>query len=157
MATVMETLKMEAEFIGKNRSLLPGYQYKSIPELVLKEGMCFNPRKLPSNYFIGEQKECFRNASLLSIDKNLIYCEGYAFSKPIEGLNIFHAWCCDENKNVIDNTWKNSGTQYFGIAFDKEFLMGCLKKQKVYGLIDNWHDRFPLLKEFKREYKHRFR
>lgn len=90
----------------------------------------------------GIKKQCFKNATDLCLQHNLIYCEGYATCKNIP-FPIEHAWCIDINKKVIDNTWENEvGNIYLGIPFSTTFLTKIILKNGVYGIFDspvrNW-------------------
>ena len=97
---------------------------------------------------------CFKNATDLVLnDGSLIYCEGYS----IGIIPVVHAWCITKTGEVIDPTWQRAdktGKQYFGIAFKRNWLMHSLLKYQYYGLIDQWHSGYPILKEDEKEWKH---
>ena len=112
----------------------PEVKFVGMPGLILYYGKSFV--KISQNScFMGNKKECFKNAYQLSFTKNLTYCEGYAVSK-ILNFPVEHAWCIDNDNNVIDPTW-NDGIEYFGIPFSMEFIINQALKTSVYGVFGN--------------------
>lgn len=126
--------------------------FTCLSEFVLRHGRAWQPAPLPPDLTPMAKQQCFRNAALLAMEKpNLVYCEGWALGiVPVE-----HAWCVDERGRVIDPTWiKPPGIEYFGIAFKTPYLFRVLRDSERYGLIDNWHAGWPLLKAKVRDWKH---
>jgi len=98
---------------------------------------------------LGTMKQCYRNATIAVLrqrkDGPLIYCEGHAIPSDV-GIPMDHAWLYDMDKQtVIETTWTKPGFEYFGIAFNREFLRTQIKGRKYYGLINAWDVDFPLL------------
>lgn len=57
---------------------------------------------------------CFDNASRTSATYGLQYAEGFALSQM--GVWIHHAWNLDEHGSVLDRTWEERGTRYYGVV-----------------------------------------
>ena len=107
----------------------------------------------------GRLKMCFQNATHLALSdrERYVYCEGYAV-RPSLGVTVgLHAWVldCDEGWQVIDPTWRDTaGSAYLGIPFAPAYLCDQLMDNKVYGLIDVWPSRYPVLRLDPTEYLH---
>lgn len=112
---------------------------------VLKYGRGFKWRRSLGAYdFLrGEIRQCYLNAANAAISHpELTYCEGYASSL----IPVNHAWCLDPQGRVLELTWEEPGSEYYGIPFKTEFLRRQLLTQKYYGLIDAWQSNWPLLR-----------
>ena len=112
---------------------------------VLKHGRNFKPQRTPDKYIDlrGEIKECFKNSAMAAcLCRDLIYCEGYACGF----IPVMHAWCVTLDGRLVELTWRDIGTEYFGIPFKSEFLRRKLLESKYYGLIDDWHNNWPLVR-----------
>jgi hypothetical protein len=79
----------------------------------------------------------------------LVYVEGFACGV----IPVPHAWCADQNGNVVDPTWCGAGslyaklgTEYHGVAFDIEFVRECKTKSGIFGVLENWKLDFSLFK-----------
>jgi hypothetical protein len=141
MGAVEDYLKMEANFLKKSHRP-PGFIYTPISEFVLKNGKFMGSRSIASNQCPkGEAKQCFYNAYHLASMFDFIYCEGYAAGI----IPVHHAWCIDEDGNILDNTW-DTGEEYFGVPFDLKYVNKTILKRKKYGVIDNWEMKWPLLR-----------
>ena len=147
-----DVFSSKAEYISYKQN-----EFRCIEEVVLKHGVIFNVIELPKKYKKMPDKECFKNAyTLMKKHEDLTYCEGFAISENgYPPLN--HAWCVDAFKNVIDPTWdyQENGMAYFGIPFTREFTIKVYGKIKC-SLLDNPKQSFPLMKEFKEEWKRSF-
>jgi hypothetical protein len=110
-------------------------QLQHLPaELMLSMSRPWRAQALPRGFSPGEQKQCFRNSTWLALENsNLTYVEGYACPGGL--IPIPHAWCIDEEGNVVDVTLrKPETTHYFGIPVSREFLQNFLDTSGYYGL-----------------------
>lgn len=95
------------------------------------------------------------NASKLALDFPgcFTYCEGYAAGI----IPTLHAWVVTKFGTVIDPTWED-GTDYFGVPIKTSYLLKSMKRTGVYGVIDLWQHRWPILsaspKTFKAKLNH---
>jgi len=71
----------------------------------------------------GTERLCFSNSLAMAkrLEGELIYCEGYATAVQDQWPE-HHAWCVTMDAEVVDFTWPDYGTAYFGIAFDPVFI-----------------------------------
>lgn len=84
-----------------------------------------------------EQGMCFMNATHMALaNESYTYCEGLV---TVYGVCIDHAWVIDRNNKVIDPTIVKEPNErigeYFGVAFDKDYLRKSIQKNNVYGLL----------------------
>ena len=97
----------------------------------------------------AEPKACFQNATLLMLEQpDLTYVEGKV---SVYGLPIDHAWCVDPDGLVIDPTLVGDSDLsrlggYFGIPFERDYVLKACKTNKVYGLLDGFYARKTLPK-----------
>lgn len=125
--------------IMKTNISIPDWKYKSTYDIIIKLGRWFKPTERPADMVKGADKECYRNAGLLAIEKSkeLVYVEGFAdsgfFPMP-------HAWCVNKKGHVIETTWSSAGKVYFGIPFNTEFLNTVILKRKKWGVIPDYLD-----------------
>lgn len=117
--------------------------YGSMYEFVLVNGRAYDPPKDGPGMMNGE---CFKNAADMAVgNPRMTYVEGFATTGM---LPVFHAWCVDEDGNVVDPTWGTKGTAYFGVPFPTKYLTHVLCSRGYYGVIDAWlgdGDPWPLL------------
>ena len=124
------------------------WDYTCIEDFVLRNGRSFKVAPLPEDVARSKLRECFLNASVLALafPDDYIYVEGYAMPSNIP-FPVHHAWVVDKHTGaVVDNTWNPVGTAYYGVEFSTEFLRKRLVVQKTYGLIDDWPNKWPLLR-----------
>lgn len=75
---------------------------------------------------------------------DLVYVEGYAAGI----IPVLHAWCVDSDGKVVDPTWDDGiGTEYFGVPFNRAFVMTAVVDKGSYGLIDDMNGRWSLLRQ----------
>lgn len=112
-------------------------------DLLLTHGRPFTFQPKPKNVKWGKERECFRNAFLLSqVRSDLTYVEGYAAGI----IPVSHAWCVTQDGIVIDNTWRreNEPREYFGIPLKQVAAARIMVKSGVYGVVECWQERYPL-------------
>lgn len=147
--TLKEQLSTYAEFVEKNKMRPEGFGYSCVQDYVLQNGRAWEPQELPDEFqsLRGKEKECFKNAAdpVFGFDKRVRYVEGFALSGDIP-FEIYHAWLVDEHDRVLEVTWDEPGTEYFGIEFDYDALAEAATGRECYGVIDNPEQRFPLLR-----------
>jgi len=136
-----DTVKLKR---GMSPSLREDYIYRSMEELVLREGREFKNQPLPPYYAQMEKKMCFRNAMNLALrEPALTYVEGYGLSI----IPVHHAWCVDRDGMIVDPTWDyEPDREYFGIPFDLKFVTDLVNSKETYGVIDDWTNNWPLLR-----------
>ena len=109
----------------------------------LKHGKLFTPQPFPSKYkkWHGKMGDCFLNALLLASNfDELHYAEGFALSAKIAGESPkLHAWCVDDDGNVVDPTWRDKlmGQEYCGLVFKLLPLTDLHLKGKLFGIAFN--------------------
>jgi len=132
--------KMRDDHIGRPDN----WSYSCVEDWVLKNGRHWTPAPLPKDVELMTIKECFKNAALLALERpDLTYVEGFA---TIGLVPVLHAWCVDDEGRVIDPTWPEGGIEYYGVPFDRRWLIRELAKVKYYGFIDDYRRGFPLLR-----------
>ncbi|OKH25043.1 hypothetical protein [Chroogloeocystis siderophila] len=65
-------------------------------------------------------------------------------------IALSHAWLVNDNMEVIDPTWveETSDFAYFGVVFNKKFVMETAAKTKCYGILDtDYLNRHQLKRE----------
>ncbi len=118
---------------------------RTIQQFVLEYGWWYEPVEVPPHIVAGVPNQCHKNAAdLMSHDKSLFYCEGYALFESGTSPAI-HAWITDGNGRAIDNTWPHPGIAYAGVSFKSLFVtMTSLKNHAIISLLDDWQNRYPL-------------
>ena len=110
----------------------------TIHGFVLKHGREMIAQPRPEWCERGVPKECFSNATHLSIRTGLIYVEGFMVRRGIP-FPIHHGWCVDDDNTVIDPTITDpEQCEYYGIPINSEFLHDQMHKSGMYGVLDNW-------------------
>lgn len=133
---------------SKVRDREPPYQ-TSLYGLTARHGVGRWGERLPPGMRKLANKLCFTHATSLMWRGRgrLIYCEGYALRRSM-GMAVNHAWVLDrwENYRVIDNTWEAPVTgAYLGIPLSSRFVARTMCETRVYGVMDNWKQGFPML------------
>lgn len=125
-----------------------GYYYSGIEHFVLDNGKGYEPNPDIKPYKLMSLKQCFRNAFIMMDRYGLEYVEGFATTGIIP---LEHAWNIDDKGRVIDVTWRYTDgykpLAYMGVTFDKELIYKTILSKKTYGIIEDWKNHFPLLKE----------
>jgi hypothetical protein len=110
--------------------------YTGAEEFVLKEGQLMLPP--PSNRHKlarGVKKECFKNATVVSMYSRMKYAEGFFVRKSLM-IPIHHAWNVDEDGFAVDTTigWDPEAC-FYGVVFDPLDLSRLILKNGYYGLL----------------------
>jgi hypothetical protein len=124
--------------------------YYSMEDFVLQNGKQWpiGTAKLK----LGPAGSCFQTAANYALrwPARYIYCEGFA-----RGIIPFnHAWLLDTGGRVIETVWRDGGVDYFGIAVRYDYLSKALQRQKFYGLIDQPHLKWPMLRDDPKAWRH---
>jgi len=151
-ASVIEYLEMVRKVRGKKPQ---GFAYNGVEDLILKEGEVFIPAPLPEEISRGRMKMCFKNATEAALRQDDIsgvgswlgdglweYTEGFALCEGL--IPVQHAWL-SRNGVAVDPTWTD-GIEYVGIRFNKSLLASAIVATRTYGLLDDWRNGFPLLR-----------
>lgn len=125
-----------------------GYHYLTLEDFVLQEGKEYDELISPKWMKPGEMRYCYQNAfdlvSSYGTSKGLTYCEGYART---EFFAMNHAWCVDSKGRIIDPTWVDRGTAYYGVIMDWRYVFETMLGSGMYGILDNWKQGWPILKK----------
>lgn len=131
-----------------------GYLARNPADFVLRNGCAMTDILPVPKGKMRKLKECFYNASMLAIfDPRFAYCEGYATAV----IPVPHAWCIAKHKGkwmVWDNTWRQPGTEYYGVAITTEYLKQSLLSNKYYGVIDAYGHGWPMLRTDPKRWVH---
>jgi len=109
---------------------------------VRKFGRFYDPKQQPPReYAHGIPGLCYRNASKLAKKhREVVYVEGYALGV----IPVAHAWCVDLITGaIIETTWRERGTLYYGVPFLTTFLLQAPEPP----FVDDWERDFPVLRE----------
>jgi hypothetical protein len=132
--TDLEEYLRKVQIVVEQCGKLEGAVYKSMYDLLLREGKQYPYRPLPETVPRGQPRQCFANAQELALlGEGYTYCEGFA----IGVIPTHHGWCIDEEGYVVDPTWED-GTEYWGVAFDREFVSRAVVAREMWGsLLDD--------------------
>lgn len=138
MSDIQNYLKMVAEISPPK----PDWAHSSYESLVLKAGTLYTEGRLE---IYGKAKECFANAYTAAVENpGWTYVEGYANSI----IPVAHAWCVDENGIVVETTWPEVGTEYYGVPLDLTWVMNVILETRHYGVLgSDWMRECVLLRE----------
>jgi len=127
--------------------------YENFHHFVLANGREYRAIALLRQYksFFGELGCCYSNTLTLvrCYPSNLTYVEGFAAVRDDHQISVhwgLHAWAADGNGNAVDTTWDDT-VDYFGVPFRLDYVWDVYKRRKETGVIDNWNEKFPLLKD----------
>lgn len=110
--------------------------------ILTKHGRGWASKLKPADVPWGLKKMCFMNALTLTLSNpGFTYVEGYASHY----VPIHHAWVLDQDGNVIDNTWRELGSEYFGIPFERDYVAEAACTSGLYSVLFN--PRFPNIDE----------
>ena len=80
----------------------------------------------------GTDKMCFMNSYRIADEHGWTYVEGFAFSI----IPTHHAWCVTPEGVVVETTWKDAGSAYYGVEFDRRFMDSVMLETRHYGIMD---------------------
>lgn len=151
-------IKTDVQMIAKvnGRAQREQWPYTSFSDFVLKHGVFFDlAPEIPKGLRRGKLGRCFGNSGEVissSVDAPYIYVEGYALNV----IPVLHAWLTTpETRQAIDLTWpegKRHERAYFGIPFQSDFVLETAYARKVWGVLDDTHRKWPVLRgEFRPE------
>jgi hypothetical protein len=118
----------------------PGMKYGGTADFLQHEGEWFDlPDKAPQIKLMTP-KECFRNASVMALENptKYDYVEGLYVSSHLP-MPIDHAWLVEKKTGkVVDPTlgWQPT-SRYFGVAYDKRFLVKKMRQNEYFGVHSN--------------------
>ncbi len=136
-------------WVPVNRQQLNGYS--SMQDFVLQNGREFTPGTIC--WALGKQN-CFQHAAeAASLCRDFTYCEGYAAGI----IPVLHAWIVDaKDGTVIETTWPEMGTHYYGIPFRTDYVRKQIKLTKHYSMIDQWENDWPTIRAPKEQWLRTF-
>jgi hypothetical protein len=122
------------------------WKHRTTYAFVLAYGRAYIPQPKPKQFRWMAAQNCFGNAlRLAERHPDLTYVEGYAIRDDLV-IPMPHAWVADAEGRVIDYTWREPGTEYFGVPFHVLFVQKALAEKGETGVIDNWTDNWALLR-----------
>jgi|GEM_PF-1897392 len=127
MSTVQRYLEQVVQLVGPDKVSIEGF--------VLQHGREFREiTEPPPDVKRGRLNDSFGNAARLAFryPTRFVYCEGYA--QKIQPQ--LHAWVVDEAGSIIETTWPQPGTSYFGIPFQQSFLARQTALTGSFGLLN---------------------
>jgi hypothetical protein len=135
-------------------------KYCGTPDFVLQEGKEFKVPATPPKIALMTPKECFKNSATMAVMERggsgkYDYVEGYTMDRLLP-FPIDHAWLADKQTGeVVDPTlgWRPKA-QYFGVKFDKPFVMKKLVQNGHYGLFSDGVMGCPLVLGKDKDYKY---
>ncbi|VVB53357.1 Uncharacterised protein [uncultured archaeon] len=147
MTIVKEYLKAVVK-LYKTKSKPTDFVYYGLEDFVLQNGKSFVPKERPFSVSRLPLGKCFQNAfKVFMKHPEWSYVEGFAISTDaMLPIPFQHAWLVDEQGNVIDPTWNPVGTEYFGVAFDRQFVMKTAIDRKHFGIMEDYQQGYPVLR-----------
>ena len=120
-----------------------GFHYMSCADFLLQEGKWYDPVPFPKHVPQGAAKMCFGNAIMLAgLRPGWKYVEGYANAV----IPVHHAWNVDHHGQLVDSTWLNIGTAYFGVEFSVERADEATWDGDA-SILDDWMREWPIFRE----------
>lgn len=140
-----EYLEFHAGFMRDNMETLgypEGIKYAGCEDWLLKHGRLFETgsRARPVGVRKLANKMCYGNAYRRSVENDWLYCEGYAEGAAL--MPVWHAWCLDNDGDVVETTWKELGSTYLGVVIPEDLLHEVMVETGYYGVLQNTNPSF---------------
>jgi hypothetical protein len=136
---IIDYLKMMKSCV-KSNTRKSDFVYYGSGDLLLQHGKFYKPPEVVEIKLTP--KACFANCQFFSSSekrRKLKYVEGYALSI----IPVHHAWCADEDDNVVECTWTEPGRAYYGIEFKppKKFVGSMMDNGRDFDIyLRNWRE-----------------
>jgi hypothetical protein len=116
--------------------------YYGMEDFLLQHGVWYRPVGIPPRQ--DAPNYCFGNALICSVAYGVPYIEGIGIG-PRDLVPVHHAWNLDDQGDLADTTWMNTGLAYLGVEFSTGRASDALRfKNRV---LDNPSDRHKIYKE----------
>ncbi|QDT24360.1 hypothetical protein [Gimesia chilikensis] len=119
-------------------------------EIALKYGRSYRRQPLPKGIELGEKKQCFFNAAMLSMHRGLIYVEGFAVLADTP-LLIHHAWCVTEGKDAVIDPTSDNLVEYIGIPFRPAIIEEIWLSGSGMSLLNNTKGKWAVLRKTEKQ------
>ena len=110
-----------------------GWKYHCLEEIFLEYGQFMEGKQAQQ---IGMPRRCYQNCLSVIFNpensQDLIYVEGYALSDSTHLYPLEHAWVL-LNEQVIDVTWDELSPCYFGIPFQRKWVIEKTEEKQLSG------------------------
>lgn len=118
-----------------NNARLFGYDKPGPAQFVLDHGKEY-PLKFRTLLRRGPLKQCFNNAFRMAKAKKWKYAEGWATNI----IPVQHAWCVDDEGNIVETTWAEDGLSYFGVEIPLGIVAAVARSTGCIGVFASWQD-----------------
>ena len=118
--------------------------YFCLMDFVLQHGRYWMPGSV---CWAKGASACYVHAAKAAIrNREYTYVEGYAVGAFIP---VQHAWLVDKHGLVIETTWSQVGSGYFGVPFRTDYIRKQVKATGVYSMIDQAESDWTTLRTAK--------
>lgn len=94
-------------------------------------------RPRPKGFRKGRNQACYRNAQRAASERGWTYCEGLALT---EFSWIHHAWCVDQAGAVVEATYGDLASEYYGVAFGLDEVRDNMIRTGFFGALLGDHE-----------------
>jgi hypothetical protein len=131
---LVEYLEMMIAFMTVDKKLVGGRKYFGEYDFLLANGVEFK-KTVKVDRDLGEMGECYANAGRIALmEDEWTYVEGLAFLPGL--IPMSHAWLVNDAGEIWDPTWEyEAETEYFGVAFNTEYLRKTIMETEYWGLL----------------------